>query len=398
MTRVTPSSIDEAQAWVRARLTAQQPFAIRGHHRRFHPQGATPPEAELSLSALTATNFFDPDDMVVGVEAGMTVQALQTLLGERNMLLPVNPWFPDSSIGGLLASNDIGPNRMNMGGLRDCIIGIEYLNGEGERVHAGGTVVKNVTGYDLNRMMIGSLGGLGVITSANFKVMPRPVAPHALYGRFSDSSWLHHVGDLHRARLPLDWVQALSPATSGSSEWGLGIGFSGNADRRQRLQQEIQSRFPAPLQLLADGETDPDFPVLPGTDRHTGWVASLRKHWALPDGHLHVMLLLPTAEALNPMHLTSLPQEGLHVVAHPIGADLHFFLKASEPGAQRQLLAALKSVARRVQGQLVWGSAHPDLTYTDLEERAQAPGYSLAKRLKQHLDPSGVFHAPFYEL
>ena len=58
-----------------------------------------------------------------------------------------------------------------MGGLRDCI-GIEYLNGRAERVYAGGKVVKNVTGYDLCRMMLGSLGGLGIITAANFKVIP----------------------------------------------------------------------------------------------------------------------------------------------------------------------------------------------------------------------------------
>ena len=107
--------------------------------------------------------------MVVGVESGMSIRTLQELLGERSMLLPVNPWFPDSSVGSVVACNDFGPNRMNMGGLRDCIIGIEYINGKGEIVHAGGKVVKNVSGYDLTRMMLGSQGGLGIITAVNFK-------------------------------------------------------------------------------------------------------------------------------------------------------------------------------------------------------------------------------------
>lgn len=397
MTHAVPSSIDAAQSWVQERIRTQEPFVIRGNRTRFHPTGAKSPETELHLSALTATNFFDPDDMVVGVEAGVSIQALQEQVGERNMVLPINPWFPDSSIGGLLASNDVGPNRMNMGGLRDCIIGLEYLNGEGDRVHAGGTVVKNVTGYDLNRMMLGSLGGLGVITAANFKVMPRPVAPHGLYARCPDTKWLHRVADLHRARLPLDWIQALSPLETGQADWVVGIGISGNTDRRQRLQQEIQSHFPQPLQVLAEGEASSELPYLPGTDRHTGWVASLRRQWALPEGHLHVMLLLPTSEGLNPMHLESLQQDGLHLAVHPIGADLHVFLKDPDRTAQQKLLTSLKAVGRRVQGRLVWGSAHPDLGYADLEELAQAPGYSLAQRLKQHLDPAGIFHAPFYQ-
>ena len=83
----------------------------------------------LSLSKLTATNFFDPNDMVVGVEAGVSISELQEILAEKKMVLPVNPWFGKSTLGGLLACNDIGPNRLMMGGLRDCIIGIEYLNG-----------------------------------------------------------------------------------------------------------------------------------------------------------------------------------------------------------------------------------------------------------------------------
>ena len=115
--------------------------------------------------------------MVVGVEAGMSIRTLQKMLGERNMLLPVNPWYSDSCVGSVAACNDFGPNRLFMGGLRDYIIGIEYINGKGEIVTAGGKVVKNVSGYDLTRMMLGSQGGLGVITALNFKVLPHPVDP-----------------------------------------------------------------------------------------------------------------------------------------------------------------------------------------------------------------------------
>jgi FAD/FMN-containing dehydrogenase len=395
MTVFAPETIEQAQEWVQARISAQEPFCVRGVGRHFSSQE---PTTSLESTRLTRTNFFDPDDMVVGVESGMRVNALQGLLSEKDMVLPVNPWFEDSTVGGLLAANDIGPNRLNMGGLRDCIIGIEYLNGQGERVHAGGKVVKNVTGYDLCRMMLGSLGGLGVITSANFKMMPQPVAPHGLYGRFSDSTWLQNVAALHTGRLPIDWLQALSPAESGTSDWLLGIGFSGNKERRSRLEREIRALFEVPLHLLADGESHPDLPYLPGSARFTGWVSGLRRFWKLPPAHLHLMALMPTSEALNPMRFETLRTDSLRMAIHPIGGDLHFFLDSEEADSQKALINALQPILRRVQGKLVLGNAVPGIGYETLGDFAKPPGYSVAKRLKQHLDPAGVFHSAFYDL
>lgn len=396
-----PETIEEAQDWLRERLAAKQMLAVRGANSRFHPEAnpATVAVPEiLSTAKLTYTNFFDPDDMVVGVEAGMTVAALQAMLAEQGMVLPVNPWFAESTIGAVFACNDIGPNRLNMGGFRDCVIGIEYLNGNGERVHAGGKVVKNVSGYDLCRMLIGSLGGLGVITAANFKVLPLPVAPHGLYGRFPDSTWLRQVAELHSARIPADWVQAIAPAESGSTDWILGVGFSGNAARRQRIEDEIRKIFGGDLQLVADGEAHPDFAFLPGTDRFTGWIPGLRQHWNLPAQHLHLMVLMPTSKALNPMHFEAVRSEQTRRVAHPIGGDWHCFLDSEDANAQCEFIESLKPVLHRMQGKLVLGNAASTIGYSDLGEFAQPPGYALVQRLKRHLDPAGVFHAPFYEL
>ena len=404
-----PKTIEDAQAWLRERLAAQQPFAVRGANSRFHPQEIPPgppfpkggdevatPEI-LSTAKLTRTNFFDPDDMVVGVEAGMTVAALQALLAEQGMVLPVNPWFAESTIGAAFACNDNGPNRLNMGGFRDCVIGIEYLNGNGERVHAGGKVVKNVSGYDLCRMQIGSLGGLGVITALNFKVIPQPVAPHGLYGRFPDSTWQQRVAELHSARIPVDWIQAFAPAESGSMDWLLGIGFSGNAARQQRIEREIQTICRGDLQLVAAGETPLGLSFLPGTDRFTGWVPKLRQLWKLPAQHLHLMTLLTTSAALHPTHLESIRSEQTRMVVHPIGADLHCFLDSEDATTQREFIASLQPMLRQMQAKLVLGNAASAIGYSDLGEFAQPPGYALVQRLKRHLDPAGVFHAPFYE-
>ena len=130
------------------------------------------------------------------MEVGQTAAELQQLLGEKNMQLAINPWYPESTLGGMVSANISGPNRMNMGGLRDSLIGIEYINAKGERVKAGGKVVKNVTGYDLTRMMIGHLGGLGLITSVNFKVQPFVIEPHAVFVETGIQDWQNLVENL----------------------------------------------------------------------------------------------------------------------------------------------------------------------------------------------------------
>ncbi|MDP7621266.1 MAG: FAD-binding oxidoreductase, partial [SAR324 cluster bacterium] len=204
-----PGTLKEIQSWVSSRIESQDLFRICGNcSRNLTPVSGnsdTIPSDILSLKNLNKTRFFDPDDMVVGVEAGMSIRTLQKMLGERNMLLPVNPWYSDSCVGSVAACNDFGPNRMFMGGLRDYIIGIEYINGKGKLVTAGGKVVKNVSGYDLTRMMLGSQGGLGAITALNFKVLPHPVDPHGMLGIFQNEDWLVQVKELLKRRLPLDW-------------------------------------------------------------------------------------------------------------------------------------------------------------------------------------------------
>jgi FAD/FMN-containing dehydrogenase len=393
-----PHSIDEAQRWVQARIESQQPFVVRGRSNRFLPKTGHQIEDTLSLANLKQVNFFDPDDMVVGIESGHSVAELQQLLGQKNMVLPVNPWFGNSSVGGLLACNDIGPNRLNMGGLRDCIIGIQYINGRGERVHAGGKVVKNVTGYDLPRMMLGSQGGLGVITAANFKVTPQVVAPHGMFARFSDSSWLLGIAELHASRLPVDWIQALTPAETTSQDWILGVGISGNAERRARLQKELQALFNNRLTTLPEGETRPELGFLPGTARHTGWVEALRAEWKLAPAHLHLMVLLPTRDALRPIRIESLRHENLHAVAHPVGADLHFFLNSTDAEAQREFLREALPLFRNTPAKMVLAHAHAEVSPAELGDFAQPAGYAFTQRLQKHLDPAGVFHAPFYQL
>jgi glycolate oxidase FAD binding subunit len=131
---------------------------------------------ELRTTALDRVLEHSQADMVVSVEAGITLEALQVELGKSGQFLPLDPHdSPGHTIGGLLASGWTGPLRLRYGSPRDFLIGIRVALPDGRLVSAGGRVVKNVSGYDLMKLHYGALGTLGVIVAASFKVFPKPL-------------------------------------------------------------------------------------------------------------------------------------------------------------------------------------------------------------------------------
>jgi FAD/FMN-containing dehydrogenase len=129
----------------------------------------------LQTSRLAQVEHYDHADLTVGVGAGTTVAQLNAMVGADHLLFACDPPLPErATVGGILASASHGPLRHGYGALRDFCIGIRFVTGEGRRAKGGGRVVKNVAGYDLMKLLIGSYGTLGVITSASFKLFPAP--------------------------------------------------------------------------------------------------------------------------------------------------------------------------------------------------------------------------------
>ncbi len=118
---------------------------------------------------------YAPADMTVTVGAGVTMAQLQSALAEHRQRLALDPLWPDrATVGGVIATNDGGALRLRYGGVRDLIIGITVVLGDGTIATSGGKVVKNVAGYDLPKLMSGALGTLGIITRAVFRLHPLP--------------------------------------------------------------------------------------------------------------------------------------------------------------------------------------------------------------------------------
>ncbi len=131
----------------------------------------------FDLSAIGKLIEHVPEDMTATVQAGMNLGEFQTQLAQQNQWLPVDPPDPNTlSIGALLAGNATGPRRFGFGSVRDWLIGIAAVLPDGRLVRNGGKVVKNVAGFDLCKLFIGSRGTLGVIVEATFKLLPKPEA------------------------------------------------------------------------------------------------------------------------------------------------------------------------------------------------------------------------------
>ncbi len=145
--------------------------------------GATPERVDvvLSVERLRRQLAYEPGDMTTTVQAGMPLGELQGVLGAQDQFVALDPpATAATTIGGVIATNASGPRRLLYGTARDAVLGISVATADGTRSKAGGRVVKNVTGYDLPKLYIGSLGTLGVVLELTFKVHPLPPGEETL--------------------------------------------------------------------------------------------------------------------------------------------------------------------------------------------------------------------------
>jgi FAD/FMN-containing dehydrogenase len=162
-----------------------QPASLKDLSRGLSHAGALGEKIErVELRALNRVVEHAPEDLTVTVETGITLLALQSELGKRGQWLPVDPPRPDRfTIRELLEENASGPRRFGWGTIRDYLIGVKVVLVDGRIIKSGGKVVKNVAGYDLAKVFIGSRGTLGVMAEATFKLRPWPEAEAFIQAR-----------------------------------------------------------------------------------------------------------------------------------------------------------------------------------------------------------------------
>src|SRR6201985_1159210 len=179
---------------VRAAIANEQPLEIIGHGSKRgigHPMATN---ALLDLSALNAVTSYEPNELIITVQAGAPFADVASLIDSKNQQFafePVNTapllGTPElGTIGGMIGAGLAGPRRIKAGGARDHLLGAHAVSGFGDSFKTGGKVVKNVTGYDLCKLLAGSWGTLAVMTEVTLKVMPRPEAERTLVLRGLD--------------------------------------------------------------------------------------------------------------------------------------------------------------------------------------------------------------------
>ena len=257
-----PGSAQEVADLVR--LAAAENLAVIATGSRSKLGIGMPParyDVAIDMTRLDAIVAYDPGDLTLAVKAGIPLHKLASMLEEQRQFLPLGvPFFDRTTVGGTIATGVDTPLRQLFGTARDYLLGMEFVTGEGNLTKSGGRVVKNVTGYDLHKLMIGALGTLGIITKINFRTFPLPAASRGFVATFVTAEaalgFRHRIA---RSALAPSTIEILSPGVAelfysdaasriepaalrpdllSNAKWTLTSGYAGS-DRVLRVTKRI---------------------------------------------------------------------------------------------------------------------------------------------------------------
>jgi len=274
-------------------LTTEDVVSAVRSHARVIPHGALtkrplvaaePGAVMLDMSGIRGVVEYSPDEFTFTALAGTPLAEIEALLAGHGQYMPFDPALVEqgATIGGTLAAGLNGSGRLRYGGLRDFVIGVRFVDGTGKSVRGGGKVVKNAAGFDLPRLMVGSMGRLGVITELTFKVFPAPRAWCSL--RVSCSDLQDAVAVIARlCGRPLE-IEALDLEPHAT----LMIRVAGDASALVEHARRVGTATGRPWDLIA-GENEPTY-----------WRAQRGFEWVDPDHWLvKVPLSLPRVSELD---------------------------------------------------------------------------------------------------
>jgi glycolate oxidase FAD binding subunit len=356
-------------------------IAVRGAGTK-QDWGAPASRADVVLSTLRLNAPVDhvAGDLVATVPAGATLDAVNDVLRRERQWLPLDPGVSHrATIGGVIATNDSGPRRHRYGTPRDLIIGIEIALADGRTAKAGGRVVKNVAGYDLSKLLCGSLGSLAVITSATFKLSP--VAPVSC-------TVVATIGDARRlGALALAIAAApLSPSTIEiqSPPHRLLIRFETSPQAAER-QTAAASDVCAALGAATD--------VLSGDAEAHAWRVH-EGHVSSASGTVLKLAILPTdvAEMLARVETLAGEQRIDYAVAGRGALGVIFVRLEGDLSQQSAIVTELRRDATARHGSAVLLSAPPDLKARLGPWGPIGDAAPIMRAVKSRFDPRGTLN------
>jgi glycolate oxidase FAD binding subunit len=383
---IEPATADAMAACLAWASRHGEPLVIRGGGTHLD-WGRRPADVGVVVStrSLARITRYEPGDLTVSVEAGLSIRALNQVLAEHSQWLPIDAAADASTIGGAVATNDSGPLRHRYGTPRDQIIGVRLATADGRLATAGGQVVKNVAGYDLGKLISGSFGALASIVGATFKLAPIPAAWTTVVLAFDASSSVAEAAAALSAS-QLDPVSLEVEAHLGrGAGYRLLVRFGGTATSNGE-QAAAAAQVVAPCRpTTAD--------ILAGDREHGLWrdragrtsadsATDVRASW-LPASLPGVLNLLDEVARTSEVEVTFSGRAGVGSGTVSVVGD---------PAARVRAIAQLRA-RPEVIGHVVVSRAGRDVKdRTDVWGVPQ-PSAVMARALKRALDPAGVLNA-----
>ncbi len=340
----------------------------------------------LDLSSLNGITEYLPSEYTVTALAGTPLLEVIERLAAEGQYLPFDPLLVDagSTVGGAVAAGANGPGRLRYGGLRDFLLAVTFVDGRGEIVHGGAKVVKNAAGFDLPKLMVGSLGRLGVLTECTFKVFPHPesCATLRVVGMGLEEA-LAAAGRVGAGAVELECLDLVH----GLAGWDLEVRIGGRSFALDARLNRVAGLLESALSTPGNAGVSPASgrkALSVDADAHH-WRARGELHWAAPDAAILKCPLTPAAVATLEKILADLDADRIARV-YSAGAQQALLAWPAErsadlPDLDRALTESrLAALALRAPAGAV---ASPILGYRS--------GGELLRRVEQALDPDGRF-------
>ena len=317
----------------------------------------------IEVSGLSGMLEYQPGEFTFTALAGTRLSEIAATLAGFGQYLPFDPLLADkgATLGGTVAANAAGPGRYHYGGVRDFLIGVRYANAEGQLIRGGGKVVKNAAGFDLPKLMVGSLGGLGVLVELSFKVFPHPPISATLQRRYPNlEEALAAMRQASAARLDLDALD-LEILPDGCLLWA----------RIGGLEQALPARLERLCAVLEGCD------VLPEAQAIAGWQAVCQFAW-VPYGWSLVKIPL-TASRIPALEAALARRHCLR--RYSAGGQVAWVAQEEPPASLHETL-----VSQGLNGLVYFGP--PGQPRQGLHQ-----GGSFYRRVKSAIDPANRFIA-----
>jgi FAD/FMN-containing dehydrogenase len=384
----------------------------------------------LDMTALDGIANYDPGDLTVSIDAGCTLKTVAAALHPQNQFLPLpSAYGENATVGGTIASGVDSHLRQCYGTVRDFLVGAEFIDGTGAQCKSGGRVVKNVTGYDLHKLLIGSLGTLGIITRLNFRTFPSLDASGSQTEAFTaDFADAKSAVDFRRkiAASPFtpDAVEILSPETVAiidrsaqdfslvrSKAWQVVVAFHGPPELRARYLKAL-SEFATQKENISSSSSEPPAFHAIAHLRSASPFATIFKITQLPEKLPELFAALRAAadqagiphalfaHGLGVTYFALLPADPsnhLAMAQSQAALDPHDVAQMLE-GEHQRIFSALRDAAAKISVLCGERSAAAQILFAPTElkrERAirgaDRPDVPAMRELKAAFDPQNIF-------